>query len=1256
MLWARLSYLLCWTGIAAALSRPGVEGKCATYGNCGKKSVFGASLPCANATTPVALDQESLQILHRVCGTDFPAENGVCCSHDQLVSLEENLKKANPLVSSCPACRKNFYDFFCKFTCSPEQASFVAVEKTTKAVDTGLEVVSEMTVFTDPFYAEGFYDSCKNIKFLATNGYAMDLIGGGAQNYSQFLKFLGDEKPMLGGSPFQINFNYTLPEHGLDFFLNNGSIKACDDPIYKCACSDCPLSCPSLPAIGDYRSTCKIAGMPCFSFVVAIAWALLFLAIGGYHMILARRRKRQYAHLNSVLDDDDPVLATSSADYTKSNSLSTSKFVTALAGARQTFLTSLNNFFGGLAYFCASNPIKVIVASLAFVCACSLGLLILELETDPTKLWVSEKEPALKNKEYFEAHFGEWYRIEQFIISNKNRTGPVLDWETVQWWFEKELELQELSTPDGGRLVLEDFCFKPMGDYCAIESFTQYFSGQIQYLQEETWQKSLSDCASFPVNCLPPFQQPLKPQLLFSENDVRLSKAFVVTLLLNSNLKDGHYTKLVEAYEKALQLWIQDIQQERPDLQISFSTEISLEEELNKSSRADVKIIVLSYLAMFVYVAIALGTKIPTSFARGNFVSTRILLGFAGVIIIVLAVLSAAGLCSLLRIKSTLIIAEVIPFLVLAVGVDNIFLLLHELKTISSDANESVEDRLSRSLSGIGPSCFTSVVLQALMFLLATIVEMPAVRNFAIYSAGAILVNFLLQMTLFIALLALDEHRILQGRLDFAPWLFAERSIQLGDEGASHIEIDFGMFFRKTFTPFLLKPSNKGKVLAIFLLWLGISLSLLPTIELGLDQRLALPSDSYLVEYFDAIYEHLNIGPPVFFVAKNLDVTERANQQKMCGKFSTCEEFSIANVLEQEYKRGALSTIAEPASSWLDDFFGWLNPDLDQCCRFKKTAIGEEFCSPFAPPRQCVSCYADHSPPYNILMEAFPEDSEFMMYFKQWINEPSDPCPLGGKAPYSTSVDYNKSSIISSYLRTSHKPLRSQADFIGAYENSLRMVDELQGTIPDQATAFAFSPFYVFFVQYVTIVKTTLSTLAVGELIVYALSILLLGLARAAMILTLTTVSILVNIGGVMALWGISLNAVSLVNLVICLGLAVEFTVHLTKAYLTVKNESTNEDAFDDFMGAATETENVEAAVSKSHAQAALAARALNKVGGSVLGGITFTKLIGISVLALAQSQIFEVYYFRMWLALVIIASTHSLVLLPVLLSMFGEV
>lgn len=47
--------------------------------------------------------------------------------------------------------------------------------------------------------------------------------------------------------------------------------------------------------------------------------------------------------------------------------------------------------------------------------------------------------------------------------------------------------------------------------------------------------------------------------------------------------------------------------------------------------------------------------------------SLQVLLGLSGVIIVAFSVLGSMGLCSFFGVKSTLIIVEVIPFLVLAV-------------------------------------------------------------------------------------------------------------------------------------------------------------------------------------------------------------------------------------------------------------------------------------------------------------------------------------------------------------------------------------------------------------------------------------------------------------------------------------------------------------------------------------------------------------------------------------------------------------
>jgi hypothetical protein len=68
----------------------------------------------------------------------------------------------------------------------------------------------------------------------------------------------------------------------------------------------------------------------------------------------------------------------------------------------------------------------------------------------------------------------------------------------------------------------------------------------------------------------------------------------------------------------------------------------------------------------------------------------------------------------------------------------------------------------------------------------------------------------------------------------------------------------------------------------------------------------------------------------------------------------------------------------------------------------------------------------------------------------------------------------------------------------------------------------------------------------------------------------------------------------------------------------------------------------------------ARARAALVKMGAPVTTGITLTKFAGVVVLAFARTQIFEVYYFRLYLALVILGAAHGLVLLPIALSRFG--
>jgi Niemann-Pick C1 protein len=73
---------------------------------------------------------------------------------------------------------------------------------------------------------------------------------------------------------------------------------------------------------------------------------------------------------------------------------------------------------------------------------------------------------------------------------------------------------------------------------------------------------------------------------------------------------------------------------------------------------------------MFIYISIALG-DFPSKIHNG------FLLGFGGILIVAFSMIGSIGLVSYMKIGLTMISAEVIPFLILAIGVDNMFIITH---------------------------------------------------------------------------------------------------------------------------------------------------------------------------------------------------------------------------------------------------------------------------------------------------------------------------------------------------------------------------------------------------------------------------------------------------------------------------------------------------------------------------------------------------------------------------------------------------
>ncbi|KAK4687526.1 hypothetical protein P7C73_g2603, partial [Tremellales sp. Uapishka_1] len=1278
------------------------EGICAMRGSCGRASLFGADLPCPDDGDATVPDDELLSLLTSVCGPSYTLPSSVCCTYDQLSTLGDKMQQAAPLIASCPACINNFRSFYCDFTCSPDQSLFLSVESTQKTTS-GEEAVKEVNFEVSEEFKAGFYGSCKDVQFGATNGFAMDLIGGGAKNASAFLKYMGDERPGLG-SPFQISFptNDDSRYARTPLSCSDSSLEA------KCTCVDCPSICPSLPYIAPPSShKCHVGSVSCLTFSLLIIYSIAILVgllFYSWKQALRHRQKRyeRVALLdpphspttNGGLDglvgrgDDAESGPSGSIHFRLGRGASLLDPMEHLQPKQNKINAALRRFFYRLGLVCARRPTETFAVAAVVIAALNIGWRFFKIETDPVRLWVSPNSESATQKHYFDDNFGPFYRAEQMFISQPG--GPV-NHDTLEWWLNVEKDIGELTSDSG--YTLDDVCFAPAGrgSPCVIQSISAWLGDDIDVWGDD-WASRVSDCAARPGECLPAFGQPIDPKLILggAAGDWLNAKALVVTYVVD-NFNDDRVAK-AEEWERSLRKYLGGLR--RDGVEISYSTGVSLEEELNKSTNTDVKIVVLSYLVMFLYVSLTLGGGLPPALISAIFsrlfngvrhlavithliqpttierssppaslaiiptllsVKSKFSLGLFGIAIVLVAVSSSVGLFSLMGVRVTLIIAEVIPFLVLAVGVDNVFILVHELERQNSlhgsitpaqahdddslDGSEPqpslpAEERVARAVARMGPSILLSSVTEVVAFALGALVPMPAVRNFAIYAAGSVFLGAVMQVTVFVSAMSLDLKRAESMRIDCFPCVRLRPPIGLYETAPAAGEGVVNKFMRKYYAPFLMRKEVKQLVLVVFGGLFLVAIVGIQHVTLGLDQRLALPSDSYLVPYFNALDAYLDVGPPVYFVAQNVDVPSRDGQQQLCGRFTTCLELSVANSLEAERKRPESSFIANPPASWMDDFLQWTNPTFESCCRVRKADHGV-FCTARDSDRVCQPCFKDEE--WDITMSGLPVGTDFMRYLQQWLISPTDEnCPLGGQAAYGSALKLStdNQSVQASHFRTFHSPLKSQNDFINALAAARRVSADIEKRTG--VKMFPYSLFYVFFDQYehITSIATQVILLALAAILVITST--LLGSWKTGGTVTVTCFLAVTSVMGVMGFWGISLNAISLVNLVISLGIAVEFCSHIARAFMGAGQGL----PYDKPDGRREKDER--------------AFTALVDVGPSVFSGITMTKLIGISVLALTRSKLLEVYYFRMWLSLILSGALHGLVFLPVALSYTG--
>jgi Niemann-Pick C1 protein len=121
---------------------------------------------------------------------------------------------------------------------------------------------------------------------------------------------------------------------------------------------------------------------------------------------------------------------------------------------------------------------------------------------------------------------------------------------------------------------------------------------------------------------------------------------------------------------------------------------------------------------MFFYVSTAIGF-FP------NPVHTKFALGATGILVVLGSLFTGIGVTFYFNQKLTMISAEVVPFLILAIGVDNMFLISRAEREIPKFVT-GTDQRIAFALKEIGPSIFTAALCEAIAFFVGMLTDVPA--------------------------------------------------------------------------------------------------------------------------------------------------------------------------------------------------------------------------------------------------------------------------------------------------------------------------------------------------------------------------------------------------------------------------------------------------------------------------------------------------------------------------------------------------
>uniref|UniRef100_A0A1I7VYR1 SSD domain-containing protein n=1 Tax=Loa loa TaxID=7209 RepID=A0A1I7VYR1_LOALO len=791
----------------------------------------------------------------------------------------------------------------------------------------------------------------------------------------------------------------------------------------------------------------------------------------------------------------------------------------------------LSRLFYRYGRYVAQHPLPFIAIPILITAFCSISLLHIHPVTDPTYLFTPRNAPSKYERQIIHnlwpLHYNNYIpgravtqsREIQVIVASRDG-GNILERpyseavRRLDFFIQNRVRLYYM----GKTYRYHDLCLEWRNEGCPGNKHIHIVSDLYQHGINVTYPIVRFGSASGYIGGA------LGGVSLFHEANGTASLAGGLAWFMIYHLKFFPRNKLQEAL---------DSYPFDPSITFTYLHSQTLTEELKRNANSLIPRFVIAF-SILVFFSLLCSLIFVDGTFYIDWVLSKPVLSLFGVINAGMGIVTGIGITNFCGVPYSDIVG-VMPFLLVAVGTDNMFLMVAAVR--HTNRAFPVPKRIGESMSDAAISILITSLTDAFSFGVGAITSIPAVQIFCIYTGVAITFTFIYQISFFCALLSLAIEWEAAGL--HCVWLqptvpdaFIKstslkcRLFWMGsraDPDPKNLERNLKdssakKFFKEwlaksnvhpRFAPILMNPIVKTLVVIWFFIYIGLSVYGCLHLREGLEPINLLVQDSYAIPHYRHLEKYFwNYGAPLQIVVNNApdlrDKSERRRVESMVHAFANTK-YSIGD---------------DSIQFWLKEMEIYYKKELEM------DVVDSEI---YGMAEHFFSAKSQDIWSEDVIWETNKQGLYSIQSFRFLV----------GMKHISKTY----------YQEEATKTFREVAERYSSYNVT------------------TFSPLWLFTDQYAIVIPNTIQNILIALAVMIVIAMLLIPQPFCSVWVAFSIASIDLGVIGFMTLWDVNLDAISMITIIMSIGFSVDYSAHITYGYV-ISAESTPKQRVKTALGA----------------------------------------------------------------------------------------